>query len=83
MDVLLRVRLAGVATPMQLPGIRGKGRTIMGDPENEAQQPTPDPEQPDDGGQQEPTPPDDGTAEPDSTKTDDEGGIGPENTWHG
>jgi hypothetical protein len=59
----------------------------MGDSENEAQQPTPGPEQSDESGQQEPTPPDDGTAESDDTgevgKTDDEGGIEPENTWHG
>lgn len=59
----------------------------MGDPENGTQQPTPDSEQPAEGGQQEPTPPDDGTAEPDTTgdggKTDDEGGIEPDNTWHG
>lgn len=59
----------------------------MGDPENEAQQPTPDPEQSGESGQREPPPPDDGTAEPDKTdegdKTEDEGGIEPENTWHG
>jgi hypothetical protein len=59
----------------------------MGDPEDEAQQPAPDPEQSDEGGQQQPAPPDDGTAEPDNTwegdKSGDKGGIEPENTWEG
>ena len=65
---------------MQLPGIRGKGRTIMGEPENEAQQPTPDPAQPD-----QPEEPDEGGAqpEPEPPAEPDEGGAQPDITWHG
>jgi len=86
MDVPPTLGLPAVAPAMQLPGIRGKGRTIMGDPEDGAQQPAPDPAQPDEGGQQ-PTPPDDAGAEPDNTwegkPEGDEGGIQPDNTWEG
>jgi hypothetical protein len=81
--------LGGSFRSIAAPGDTGEERTIMGDPEDEAQQPAPDPEQPDDGG-----------AEPDNTwegsptsppppvppappTPPDDGGIEPDNTWEG